>query len=136
MAGRETVLGEDHKDTVGTVNNLGALYNDRLKDYEMALEYFERALKAREKISGKTHPDTLITVCNIANVYMDGLKDYGKAEELQQRALEGNEAQLGKDHVHTKMCARNLAVNFAKAGEDLKLRKIIDDYPHLRYLEG
>ncbi|GMI11016.1 hypothetical protein TrVE_jg3300 [Triparma verrucosa] len=136
LAGREKVLGEDHKDTLGTVNNLGTVHNVGLKNYEKALEYYERDLKGYEKTLGKTHPRTLGTVMNIAVLYMDGLKDYGKAEELYQRALEGNEAQLGKDHVHTKGCARNLAVNFAKAGEDLKLRKIIDDYPHLRYLEG
>ena len=75
--------------------------------------------------------NTLKSVYNIAGVYSRGLKNYEKAEELYQRALEGYEAQLGKDHVHTKGCARNLANSFAKAGEKLKLRKIIDDYPHI-----
>mmetsp|Transcript_5431 Transcript_5431/g.9829 ORF Transcript_5431/g.9829 Transcript_5431/m.9829 type:complete len:94 (+) Transcript_5431:2-283(+) len=80
---------------------------------------------------GKTHPDTLSTVMKIAIVYKNRLKDYGKAEELYQRALEGYEAQLGKDHKDTKECARNLAIYFADAGEKLKLRKIIDKYPHI-----
>ena len=55
----------------------------------------------------------------------------GKAEELYQRALEGKEAQLGKDHIDTKRCAMNLALCLADAGEKLKLRKIIDKYPHI-----
>ena len=58
-------------------------------------------------------------------------KDYGKAEELYQRVLEGFEAQLGKDHEKTKSSAQNLAICLANAGEKLKLRKIIDEYPHI-----
>ena len=68
---------------------------------------------------------------NIAGVYLGGLEDYRKAEELLQRALEGYEAQLGKDHRSTKTCAGNLATCLAQAGEKLKLRKIIDEYPHI-----
>ena len=69
LAGREKVLGEDHKKTLMTVNNLGNVYYG-LQDYEKALEYYERALKGYEKTLGKTHPDTLTTVMNIANVYI------------------------------------------------------------------
>ncbi|GMH59631.1 hypothetical protein TrST_g2970 [Triparma strigata] len=130
LAGREKVLGEDHKDTLGTVNNSGLVYDD-LKDYEKALECYERALKGREKTLGKTHPETLSTVMNIAGVYIKGLKDYGKAEELDQRAFEGYEAQLGKDHGDMKRCAMNLAICFAMTGEKLKLRKIMNEYPHI-----
>ena len=67
----------------------------------------------------------------IAGVYVDGLEDYGKTEDLYQRALKGYVAQLGKDHEGTKSCAKNLADCFAQAGEKLKLRKIIDEYPHI-----
>ena len=130
MTGRVKVLGEDHRHTLMTVSNLGSVYNS-LKDHEKALEYYERALKGKEKTLGRTHPSTLSTVINIANVYKDGLKDYGKAEELYQRALEGYEAQLGKDHERTKNCAKNLAICLATAGEKLKLRKIINERPHI-----
>jgi len=133
LEGRVKVLGEDHKDTVMTVMNLGVFYME-IKNYEKALECYERALKAFEKTLGKTHPDTLRSVeCN-ATVYHVGLKYYGKAEELYQRALEGFEAQLGKDHAQAKKCAKNLAVCLFEAGETLKMRKIIDEYPHI--IEG
>jgi len=128
--GQEKVLGEDHKKTLGSLNNLGTVYH-KMKDYEKALEYYERALKGREKTLGKTHPDTLNTVGNIAIVYDDGMKDYEKAEELYRRALEGYEAQLGKDHKSTKNCANNLAICLHAAGEKEKLRKVLEEYPHL-----
>jgi tetratricopeptide (TPR) repeat protein len=130
LLGKEKVLGEDHKKTLMTVNNLGIGYR-RMKDYEKALEYFERALKGSEKTLGKTHPDTLGTVMNIGIVYRDGMKDYRKAEELYRRALEGYEAQLGKDNENTKNCAKNLAGCLAKAGERKRLRKVLEEYPHI-----
>ncbi|GMH73425.1 hypothetical protein TL16_g06186 [Triparma laevis f. inornata] len=43
LAGRMTVLGEYHKDTLGTLSNLGAIYT-KLENYEKALECFKRAL--------------------------------------------------------------------------------------------
>ena len=130
LLGQEKVLGEDHKKTLGTVNNLGTVY-DKMGNYEKALEYYERALKGYEKTLGKTHPNTLITVMNIAIVYNDGMKDYEKAEELYRRALEGYEAQLGKDHEESKRCAKNLAACLAKAGERKRLRKVLEEYPHI-----
>ena len=59
------------------------------------------------------------------------MKDYEKAEELYRRALEGYEAQLGKDHEHTKQCAKNLAACLAKDGERKRLRKVLEEYPHI-----
>jgi len=130
LLGKEKVLGKDHKKTLATVNNLGIVYKE-MKDYEKALEYYERALKGREKTLGKTHPETLSTVMNIATVYAGGMKDYEKAEEFYRRALEGYEAQLGKDHDHTKICAKNLAIRLHAAGEEVKLRKVLEEYPHM-----
>jgi tetratricopeptide (TPR) repeat protein len=130
LLGQEKVLGEDHKKTLMTVGNLGIVYQ-KMKDYEKALEYYERALKGSEKTLGKTHPETLGTVMNIGAAYNDGMKDYEKAEELYRMALEGNKAQLGKDHEGSKKCARNLAICLHAAEEKVKLRKILDEFPHL-----
>ena len=80
---------------------------------------------------GMNRPETSGTMMNTAIVYTN-FKDCGKAEELYQRgALEGYEAQLGRDNETTKNCAMNSAGCFAIAGKNLKLRKILDDYPHI-----
>ena len=63
--GRTKVLGEDHKDTMGTLMSLGIVYKE-LKNFEKGLEYYERALKGYEGTMGKNHPNTLVTVINIA----------------------------------------------------------------------
>ena len=41
------MLGEDHKDTLMSLDNLGIVY-DRLENYEKALECYERALEGSE----------------------------------------------------------------------------------------
>ena len=114
------VLGEDHKDTLDTFNNLGhVLVND--DNYEKALEYNERVLTGKESILGKNHPLTFNTMECIACVYYSNLKDYGKAESRYQKALEGYEAQLGKDHKSTMSCAEgfSLCLKFSRNSERL-----------------
>ena len=48
------MLGEDHRETLGSLNNLGAVYHE-LENYEKALEYYERALEGSERTLGKNH---------------------------------------------------------------------------------
>ena len=58
------VLGEDHKLTLMSLNNLGGVYSI-LKNHEKAMEYYERALEGYEKTLGGKHPRTVSTVINI-----------------------------------------------------------------------
>ncbi|GMH67310.1 hypothetical protein TrLO_g3497 [Triparma laevis f. longispina] len=56
LAGRIKVLGEDHGQMLMTLNNLGIVYNDGLKNYIKGLEYYKRALGGKERTFGKNHP--------------------------------------------------------------------------------
>jgi len=67
LAGRMKVVEEDNKDTLMTLNNLGATYH-KLENYKKALEYYERALKAKERMLGMTHPSTLRSNSDVARV--------------------------------------------------------------------
>ena len=110
---RRRVLGEEHKDTLTSLNNMGVLLEEGLKDYEGALDYYyKRVLMGKEKVLGKTHPDTLTTIINMANLYLNGTKELTKAEEMYRLALDGREKSLGRDHEDTKNCVRTLAVIF------------------------
>ncbi|GMH60882.1 hypothetical protein TL16_g03146 [Triparma laevis f. inornata] len=115
LAGQMKVLGEDHKDTLGSLNNLGLVYSN-LENYDKALlGYFERTFKAKEGLWGETHPETIMTVMNFATVN-SRLNDYRRAEELYERALEGYEAQFEKDHERTMGCAKNFKICLEKSG--------------------
>ncbi|GMH98898.1 hypothetical protein TrLO_g14207 [Triparma laevis f. longispina] len=127
LAGRMKVLGGEHKNTLGTLSNLGVAYWE-LRNNEKALEYYEGS----ERMLGKTHPRTLDTVMNIACVYDEGLENYGKAEELYESALEGKEAQLGKDEENTIRSARNLRNCLVRSGNYERLAQLLAVYPKLK----
>ena len=121
--GRRRVLGEEHKKTLGTLNNMGYLLQ-HMEDYEGALDYFHQSLRAQEKVLGKIHPDTLTTIVNMASAYSD-LNNFTKAEQMYRLALDGSEKSLGKGHKLTKRCAAYLAILFFQAAPSKeKLREL------------
>ena len=91
------MLGPDHPDTLGSVNNLAGLYQATGR-YEVGPS---RSISARwrpsERVLGPDHPDTLISVNNLAALY-EATGRYDAAEPLYQRALEARERVLGPDH--------------------------------------
>ena len=65
---RENVLGLDHMDVSQSLNNLGALYNDR-KMYSKAEPLYERALKIRAKNLSPEHPSVATIIKHLALLY-------------------------------------------------------------------
>ena len=108
----EQVLGPEHPDTLGTVNNLALLYWGQGK-YEQAELLYQRALEAKERVLGPEHPDTLSTINNLAVLYVEKGK-YEEAEPLYQRALATYEWALGADHPETKRVRNNYAILLEK----------------------
>ena len=70
LEGRRGVLGEEHKDTLDTLHNLGCLPCD-MKEHGGAIDYYQQALRVQEKVFGKAHPETLNTITNIGMVFME-----------------------------------------------------------------
>jgi len=64
LAGRETVLGAKHPDTLTTLNNLAVLADDCGED-ESAAELFVRVLPARTEVLGIDHADTIDSACGL-----------------------------------------------------------------------
>lgn len=58
LDGRQKALGEEHPDTLTSVNNLASALQCQGK-YKVAKEMHRRALEGREKTLGEEHPDTL-----------------------------------------------------------------------------
>jgi hypothetical protein len=64
---RERVLGPDHPDTAGSLNNMGVLcYYEG--DLQGAADYMRWALAALEKSLGHDHPDTRQSRANLAAI--------------------------------------------------------------------
>jgi tetratricopeptide (TPR) repeat protein len=107
LAAREHVLGPEHPDTLGSVNNLASCMW-ALGDAAGALPLYRRALDSSERVLGKEHPDTLTSVNNLA-ACMQALGDAAGALPLCRRALDSSERVLGKEHPSTLRSTNNLA---------------------------
>ena len=77
---REAILGDDHPDTLSSINNLAALYRSQGK-YDKAEPLYVECLAKRKEILGDDHPDTLSSMNNLAGLYRSQGK-YDKAEPL------------------------------------------------------
>ena len=104
----ERALGEENVVTLETLNALGGAL-DKNKEYEEAIEVYERFLAGRMKALGKDHDEMLATLGNFGIVYDEGLKNYEKALVYYERALKWKETTLGKSHPSTLDTVMNIA---------------------------
>jgi tetratricopeptide (TPR) repeat protein len=111
----ELVLGPEHPDTLGSLNNLAILYRQQGK-YEQAEPLYQRALATYERVLGPEHPDTLTSLNNLAILYLNQ-GNYEQAEPLFQRALAGRERVLGPEHPDTLTSLNNLAALYDDQGK-------------------
>lgn len=68
LAGNERKLGNDHIDTITTVQNMGVIFY-RQAMYDKALEWVGRALAVTERVHGEDHLNTLNSISGIATAY-------------------------------------------------------------------
>ena len=100
-------LGEDHPDTLSSMNNLFNVLKEQGK-WQEAEQLHREALKGMRPRLGEDHPDTLSSMNNLANV----LQEQGKrqeAEQLHREALKVRRSRLGDDHPDTLSSVNNLA---------------------------
>jgi len=64
------MLGEEHPDTLTSMNNLALTHHTKGR-LIAAEELYTQALERRKKVLGKEHPDTLMSISSLASVYTD-----------------------------------------------------------------
>eukprot|EP00438_Fugacium_kawagutii_P000149 Skav223599 [mRNA] locus=scaffold493:334185:336261:- [translate_table: standard] len=96
----------NHRDTINSVNNLGALLQD-LGDLAGAEPFYRRALEGQETQLGMNHPDTINSVNNLGAL-LKAQGDLSEAELLYRRALKSRESRLGTYHPDTLTSMNNL----------------------------
>jgi tetratricopeptide (TPR) repeat protein len=74
---RRRVLGEEHPDTLTSINNMGVLLESQGKLAE-AEPYYRDALEKRRRVLGEEHPDTLSSINNMGVL----LQSQGKDREV------------------------------------------------------
>ena len=82
---RRHALGDEHPDTLQSMNSLSVLYVDQ-GDAARAEPLLARLLEVRRRVLGEENPDTLISMNNLAAAYRIEGK-YAQAEPLLLKAL-------------------------------------------------
>jgi tetratricopeptide (TPR) repeat protein len=108
------VLGQEHPDTLASMNNLASTYwnQGRLKEAE---ELEVQVMETRKRVLGQEHPSTLTSMANLASTYWNQgrLKE---AEELNVQVMETMKRVLGQEHPDTLASMGNLALTYKNQG--------------------
>jgi len=109
-------IGEDNeKELAGLYNDIGLLHNNK-GDYDIALEYYQKALEIYEKVFGTEHPDTAKSYNYIGLLY-NNQGNYDKALEYYMKALEIREKLFGTGYFDTATSYNNIGELHAKRGD-------------------
>ena len=96
LEARRRVIGEEHRETLLSMGNLGlALRN--LKRFDEAIDIYLETLEIQERSLGQGHPDTAVSLFNIASLYRDTDR-FDLSVDYFERTLSVDEAALGEEH--------------------------------------
>jgi hypothetical protein len=88
LKAQSLVLGEDHLDTLMSMNNLAATLSAQ-GDLAGARGLHERVLESQRRVLGEGHPDTLTSMSNLAETQR-AQGDLAGARGLQESVLEAS----------------------------------------------
>ncbi|MGH7178185.1 MAG: tetratricopeptide repeat protein [Tepidisphaeraceae bacterium] len=104
---RRRLLGEDHPDTLSSLNNYASVL-EKLGRVTEAEPLYKQALDRRRRLLGEDDPKTLISLNNYAHALWK-LDRLTEAETLYKQALDRRRRLLGDDHPDTIMSLNNYA---------------------------
>jgi tetratricopeptide (TPR) repeat protein len=111
----QTLLGEEHPDTLNGMNNLASTLC-ALGELPAAREMEERVLEACRHVMGEEHPRTLTSMNNLASTLWN-MGELPAARDMQARALDICRRMLGDKHPTTLTMAENLRAMGAVSNE-------------------
>jgi non-specific serine/threonine protein kinase/serine/threonine-protein kinase len=125
LAWRERALGEESRDTLKSINLMGALASTRGKLLD-AEGLFRRALDAQRRALGPDDPDTVRSMANLGGVLIREGR-YAEAEPYVPEGLERRRRVLGNDDKETLSSMNNLAVLLQLEGRFAESERLYRD---------
>ena len=119
------VLGDEHPDTLISMNNLANTLSIR-GDHSGAQGLREHVMEAMRHMLGEEHPDTLASMINLAGTLMNR-GDYARARELQEEAVEATRRRLGVEHPRTTVAAWGLLQNYIIQRDAVSSDRVISE---------
>jgi tetratricopeptide (TPR) repeat protein len=115
LSTRRRVLGEDHVDTVRSMEAMGLLqqYRGKLPEAE---PLFRQVLEWRRRVLGDDHSDTLSAMSNLSDVLRAQAK-YPESESLCRTALEERRRVSGREDPLTLACLDKMGFLLCEEGK-------------------
>ncbi|WYZ43693.1 hypothetical protein EsH8_VII_000129 [Colletotrichum jinshuiense] len=124
---RLEILGQEHPDTLTSMDNLATTYcdQDRWKEAE---ELQIRLVEISKRMLGKNHLSTLVRTANLTSTYGQQGR-WNEAEALEVQVMEASKRKLGREHPFTLVTIHNLASTYYNQGrwkeaEDLQVQVV------------
>ncbi|MEM9167191.1 MAG: serine/threonine-protein kinase [Planctomycetota bacterium] len=115
LATRRRVLGEEHPDTLISINNMGFLLQSQ-GELDQAEPYLREALEQRRRVLGEEHTDTLTSINNMGSLlWAQGKLD--QAKPYLRESLEKLRRVLGEEHPHTLSSIGNMGLLLQAQGK-------------------
>ncbi|MFC1573363.1 tetratricopeptide repeat protein [Candidatus Eisenbacteria bacterium] len=112
---RRHMLGDDHPETLNSINYMGVLLYSMGK-LDEALVYWREALEGRRKVLGDDHPKTLISIGNMGSLLWS-MGKFDEALSYFQEDLEVSRRVLGNDDPNTLTSINNMGVLLHEMGK-------------------
>jgi len=108
-------LGEGHRDTLRSMENLAVTLSEQDK-HDEAEELYREIWHIRERFLGENDPETLESMHNLAVIVHEQDKP-AEAETLHRKVLDGRRRVLGEDHTATRLSMAHLGLALRAQGK-------------------
>ncbi len=133
LALRRELLGDDHPDSITSINNLSHLLAE-LGELEEATRYAREALALSRSVNGEDHVFTLTYLGNLGSLLADQER-LDEAEALYREALRRSRRTLGDEHPRTLTAMNDMGVFLRERGDleaaEPLLRETLDAHRRL-----
>jgi len=131
---RQRELGNNHLDTIASINNLGLLLRST-SNFTVAETNLRDALDQRRAALGDDHPDTLVSINNLAGL-LESQGRYNDAEIYFREAVDGFRHVLGDAHPDTLTAIDNLGSLLKTAGQYSEAEQLLREALDVRRTFG
>ncbi len=107
LAGRRAALGNEHPDTLNSIDSLAHVLHER-GQLDKALALYQEAFDGYTKSLGVDHEEALASYGNMASVHLDAGR-IDEAAPMMRKVAAGLRATLGPDHTRTITAGGNMA---------------------------
>ncbi|OAL01790.1 kinesin light chain [Phaeosphaeriaceae sp. SRC1lsM3a] len=114
MQTTQRVLGDEHPDTLISINDMALTYSSQGRWTE-AEELRVQVMQTTKRVLSDEHPDTLASIANLAVTYWKQGR-WREAEALEVQVMQTTRRVLGDEHPDTLISMNNLAGTYLDQG--------------------